>query len=203
MEIKEVWKDIRGYEGLYQVSNLGRVKSLNYKRTGEERILKITKDRNGYYLVNLRKNNKTKMFKVHYLVADNFIPNPYNKPEIDHINTNPSDNRVENLRWATREENCNNELTRTHNSESKKIKNNGIPWRRGKDNPYSKKIVQLSLSGELIRVWDSIREAEREEGFDHRHICKCCKGKQKFHKEYKWMYYEDYIKQGEMNDENI
>ena len=48
-----------------------------------------------------------------------------------------------------------------------------------------------------------IREAEREEGFDHRHICKCCKGKQKFHKEYKWMYYEDYIKQGEMNDENI
>ena len=64
MEIKEVWKDIRGYEGLYQVSNLGRVKSLNYKRTGKERILKITKDRNGYYLVNLRKNNKTKMFKV-------------------------------------------------------------------------------------------------------------------------------------------
>ena len=125
MEIKEVWKDIRGYEGLYQVSNLGRVKSLNYKRTGKERILKITKDRNGYYLVNLRKNNKTKMFKVHYLVADNFIPNPYNKPEIDHINTNPSDNRVENLRWATREENCNNELTRTHNSKSKKIKNNG------------------------------------------------------------------------------
>ena len=143
------------------------------------------------------------MFKVHYLVEDNFIPNPYNTPEIDHINTNPSDNRVENLRWATREENCNNELTRTHNSESKKIKNNGIPGRRGKDNPYSKKVAQLSLSGELIRVWDSIREAEREEGFDHRHICKCCKGKQKFHKEYKWMYYEDYIKQGEMNSENI
>ena len=61
----------------------------------------------------------------------------------------------------------------------------------------------MSLSGELIRVWNSTREAEREEGFDHTHIRKCCIGRQKFHKNYKWMYYEDYIKQGEINDENI
>lgn len=121
MEIKEIWKDIEGYENLYQVSNLGRVKSLNYKRTGKEKILKQSKDSKGYFVLNLRINGVTKLFKVHYLVAKTFIPNPENKLEVDHINTIRTDNRVENLKWVTRKENCNNELTKQHNSDSKKI----------------------------------------------------------------------------------
>ncbi len=204
MEIKEEWKDIEGYEGLYQISNYGRVKSLNYKRTGKERILKPTKDSNGYFTVNLRINGTTKSFKTHRLVAKAFIPNPENKSEVDHINTIRDDNRVENLRWVTREENCNNEITRKHNSDSKKIKNNGVPGRKGKDNPYSKSIVQLTLEYEFVKIWESTREAEREGDFDHSHIMKCCKGKQKFHKGFKWMYYEDYIQlKGEIDNGNI
>lgn len=203
MEIKEIWKDIEGYENLYQVSNLGRVKSLNYKRTGKEKILKQSKDSKGYFVLNLRINGVTKLFKVHYLVAKTFIPNPENKLEVDHINTIRTDNRVENLKWVTRKENCNNELTKQHNSDSKKNNNNGIPGRKRKDNPYSKNIVQLNLEGEFIKIWDSIREAEREEFFDHSKIIRCCKNKQKSHKGFKWMYYEDYIKQGEMDNENI
>ena len=203
MEIKEIWKDIEGYENLYQVSNLGRVKSLNYKRTGKEKILKQSKDSKGYFVLNLRINGITKLFKVHYLVAKTFIPNPENKLEIDHINTIRTDNRVENLKWVTRKENCNNELTKQHNSDSKKNNNNGIPGRKGEDNPYSKIIVQLNLEGEFIKTWESTREAEREGFFDHSKIIRCCKNKQKSHKGFKWMYYEDYIKQGEIDNENI
>ena len=78
---KEIWKDILGYEGLYQVSNFGRVKSTKF---GKERILKLTKDKDGYLIVNLYKNNKSKTLKVHRLVAEVFLPNPYNLPQVNH-----------------------------------------------------------------------------------------------------------------------
>ena len=108
---EEIWKPIKDFEGYYEVSNIGRVRSLNYKRTGKEKILKNIKDYKGYLEVVLTKNGKRKQFKVHRLVAEAFIPNPENKPCIDHINTVKSDNRVENLRWATYKENSNNEKT--------------------------------------------------------------------------------------------
>ena len=92
--IKEIWKDIEGYEGLYQVSNLGRV-----KRNG--RILKPYFGTDKYYYVSLSKDSKVTKFKIHRLVAHAFIPNPENKPTVDHINRNRIDNRVDNLRWAT------------------------------------------------------------------------------------------------------
>ena len=124
----EIWKSIRDYENLYEVSNMGRVRSLdreNIDSTGRKRhfkgtILKQSKDTSNYLIVGLTKNGKTKIFRVHRLVAEAFIPNPDNKPCIDHINTIRDDNRVENLRWVTYKENNNNELTNKKQSFSAK-----------------------------------------------------------------------------------
>jgi hypothetical protein len=98
----EQWKDIKDYEGLYQVSNIGNVKSLNYNRTGKERIVKpgITKGRQRYRHVKLSKNGVCKTFKITRLVAIAFIPNPDNLPTVDHCDRNSLNDSVENLRWA-------------------------------------------------------------------------------------------------------
>lgn len=112
----EEWKDIAGYEGLYQISSLGRVKSLErlrvgtnpyaagYSRCYKERLLKVLTGRNNYLSVNLYNEGVSKTYDIHRLVALTFIPLVENKPEIDHINQNKYDNRLENLRWATRSE---------------------------------------------------------------------------------------------------
>lgn len=122
----EIWKPIAGFENEYAVSNLGRVKSLermvvhrNRTQPKHERILKNYKGRQGYYSVVLCKDNKTYPRLVHRLVAEAFIPNPENKPCVDHIDTNPLNNYVDNLRWVTQKENCNNPISRTNNSRSK------------------------------------------------------------------------------------
>ena len=110
--MSEVWKNIEGYEGLYQVSDLGRVKSLNYRRTGKERVMKPSFDAYGYSVVRLSKGSKNTLYKVHKLVAEAFIENPDNKPRINHINTIRADNRAENLCWTTQKEICNNSITK-------------------------------------------------------------------------------------------
>ena len=114
--MQEIWKDIKGYEGFYQVSNMGRVKNIKGK-IRKSRIIK-----SGYVIIDLNKNCHKKTYYVHRLVAETFIPNTENKPEVDHINTDKTDNRVENLRWATRKDNQNNPLTRKRNSETHKGK---------------------------------------------------------------------------------
>ena len=111
--MKEIWKDIKGYEGLYQVSNLGRVKSLERKVLRSdgtslaisERILKLGKNARGYLSVQLCANGIVKCFRVYRLVAQAFIPNPDNKPQVNHIDGNKQNNRADNLEWATRSEN--------------------------------------------------------------------------------------------------
>ena len=112
--MNEIWKDIEGYKGKYQVSDQGRVKSLNYNHTGYERVLKPRLTADGYLHVGLCKDNKMKNCYIHRLVAEAFIPNPSNKPCLDHINTIKTDNRVDNLRWVTHKENRNNLLTIEH-----------------------------------------------------------------------------------------
>ncbi len=112
MSDKEIWKDIEGYEGYYQVSNLGRVRSLtrevrcgNSIRVFRERIRKPQIMSKGYYQLALLKNGKDKRFLIHRLVAYAFIPNPENKTEVNHINGVKTDNNVENLEWVTSREN--------------------------------------------------------------------------------------------------
>ncbi len=97
----EAWKDITDYENLYQVSMHGRVTSLNYRRTGKKKELKLNKNKNGYLKIGLSKNGKTKWMEVHRLVGIAFIPNPSNLVEINHKNGNPSDNNVDNLEWIS------------------------------------------------------------------------------------------------------
>ena len=99
--MKEIWKDISGYEGLYQVSNLGDVRSLNYRRNGELKLLKQATNKQGYKQISLYKNGKIKTYKVHRLVAIAFIPNPNNLPVVNHKDENPSNNNVNNLEWCT------------------------------------------------------------------------------------------------------
>lgn len=164
--IAEVWKDIQGYEGLYQVSNLGRVKSLR-----RSKIRKLYKDDKGYFRVTLKKKGKSKNFQIHRLVATAFIPNPENKPEVDHINTIRTDNRVQNLRWVTSSENSNNPLTKKHfigknhpmfgkkHSKESKLKMS-INHNRfyGALNPNSKRVRNL----DTFEIFDSIIEASKK-----------------------------------------
>ena len=124
--MKETWKAIKGFEGLYEVSNFGRVKSLEryVENNGglqkrHEKVLKQSYTSRHLSVV-LCKDGKTYPRLVHRLVAIAFIPNPDKKPVVDHIDTNPANNNVNNLRWVTVQENCLNPLTRINNSESKK-----------------------------------------------------------------------------------
>ena len=151
----EIWHDIEGYEGLYQISNKGRVKSLY---NGSERILKPRDNGRGYLRVNLRKENTSKYIRVHRLVARAFIPNPDNLPEINHRDENKKNNCVENLEWCDRVYNVN------YGTRNERI---------------SRKILQYSKSGEFIREWQSAAEVERELNISHSNIIQCCRGNPK------------------------
>lgn len=102
---EELWKPVVGYEGIYEVSNLGSVASLNYKRTGERKILKLSKTKKGYLYLVLRKDGCPKHHRVHRLVAAAFVPNKNGGQHVNHINENKMDNRAENLEWCTNEYN--------------------------------------------------------------------------------------------------
>lgn len=201
----EIWRDIKGFEGLYQVSNLGRVKSLNYKRTGKERVLKGMRLKRGYLGVSLCKDGVLKTFYIHRLVAEAFIPKVEGKEFIDHINADKTDNRVENLRWTTHKENCNNPLTAKRISEALSGENNPFYGRRhtdeakrkmsearkgkfGAENNSSKPIVGINKeTGEEV-VFAAAMEAQRVLGINDGNICECCKGKRKSAGGYYWRY---------------
>ena len=177
----EVWKGIVGYEGYYQVSNHGRVHSLDRfvpRKTGtvqkvHGRILKLTEDKDGYLQVSLWKRNKMKKAKVHRLVGETFIPNPDNLPEINHINEVKDDNRVRNLEWCTRKENIN------HGTRSEQVvKTRGKP------------VMGTCLKTGKETVFKSMREAGRF-GFHPSAIKKVCIGKQEAHKGHSWEFMKE------------
>lgn len=175
----EEWKDIKGYEGIYQVSSKGRIKSLKF---GKERLLKYALQ-DGYQRVKLCKDGKQKLHFIHRLVAEAFIPNTDNKPCIDHINTIRTDNRVENLRWVTSKENCNNPLTIIN------IKNsNTFKGKKGKLNHNSKTTLQFDLDGNFIKKWDSVADIKRELGISVGCVSSCCRGEIKTAYGYLWKY---------------
>lgn len=183
---EEIWKDIKGYEGSYQVSNLGRVKGLRrevFKRgicTLPESIMKQRLSF-GYCRICLTQNGMRGYYFVHRLVADAFIPNPENKPEIDHINTVKNDNRIENLQWATKSENAQNPISVKRKYASRPI---------GNKNPNSKIIKQYSIEGQLIKVYHGLREMARETGYSRFFVNQCCKGKYQKAYGYIWKYAE-------------
>lgn len=181
----EVWKDIPGYEGLYQVSTWGNVRTKD-----DFKLLKLH-DLRGYKSITLSKDKTQKSFRVHRLVAIAFIPNLNSYPVINHKDENPSNNHVENLEWCTYSYN-NNYGTRNARA-SKKMKEN---WRaKGcgdkpdlrKTRYKSKKVAQYDMQGNLIDIYDSIAEAETVTGTCHSSISRATRGLQNYAYGYKWV----------------
>lgn len=184
----EEWKPISGYEDLYQVSNFGRVKSLNYNHTNQEQILKQATNKDGYKVVCLYKDGKGKTFQVHRLVAMAFITNPNNYAEVNHKDECKTNNHISNLEWCDCKYNCNYGTRNERHSKAMSGENNPMLGKLGKDNPNAKQIIQLTLENEVIKIWGSIIDVERKLGYHKSSICKCCKGKLKKTYGYKWCY---------------
>ena len=180
---EETWRDIKGYEGLYQVSNLGRVKSLGRtvpskggsKQYRKERILKQAANRGGYLLVSLCKGcGKQKTHKVHRLVCEAFHKNPKNKPCVNHIDENKANNVASNLEWCTAKENC------KHGTRSARV---------AKAN--SKSVGQYTREGVLVKVWQSTIEVQRQLGFANGAISAVARGERKTAYGYVWEYIDE------------
>lgn len=166
--MKEIWKDIQGYEGLYQVSTLGRV-----KRVTTGRILKGSKDKDGYLMVRLSKNNIKSDKAIHRLVAQAFIPNPENKLEVNHIDENKTNNSLYNLEWMTRKENIN------HGTRNERAsKSNSIP------------IIAINIKNGESQEFYGACECARQLGLYQQHISAVLNGKQKQTKGYTFKYKE-------------
>ena len=189
----ERWLDIAGYEGSYKISDYGRVKSLerfiNPTHHYFEKIIKMQKNKNGYYLFTICKNGTKKQQFVHQLVGKHFVPNPENKPIFNHkkiVTKDFCDNRYTNLVPATYSEN----IQYAYNVGTKKPNINMLGV-RGYLNKLSKKVIQFDTNGDLIKQWDSINDIERETGFLHGNIISCCTGQYKQAYGYIWKYKED------------
>jgi len=165
--MNEKWKDVKGYEGLYQVSNLGRVKTFNYKNHGTEELLALT-DNDGYYTVHICGEKRP---KVHRWVAEAFIPNPNNLPEVNHKDEDGHNNCVDNLEWCTSIYNNN------YGTRNKRIAEK-----------LSRPVLQFTLDGAFVKEWASTRDIERSLGIMHTCISSCCLGKYKQSHGYVWKY---------------
>lgn len=171
--MEEIWKDIAGYEGLYQVSNLGRVKSLDkyipFNGTislRKGKILKQKTNKYGYKCLRLFKNGCGKWLIAHRIVAQAFIPNPNNLPQVNHKDENKSNNLVENLEWCDAKYNM-NYGTRIERTSKKEIN------RPDKSRP----VLQYTLCNEFVAEYKSINEAERQTGINQSNISACCRNK--------------------------
>lgn len=207
----EEWKPVKNYEGYYEVSNLGRVRSLPRTWTGRNqfgaqftinrqggRILKPDyRRKSGTYEVDkhlrvgLSKEGKTKKFFVHRLVAEAFIPNPNNLPIVNHKDENPQNNCCDNLEWCTHKYNSG-----YGTAIERRLKNSDFTERSKKQH---KKFYQYTKDGELVKVWNSRKEAITA-GYTGTAITRCAQGKRKTHKGYIWSFTELTEPQGVSNN---
>lgn len=165
--MSEIWIPVKGYLGLYEVSNFGNVRSLNYGRTKQIKVLKFIEDKDGYLTVGLCKNGKIKFCKVHRLVAEVFLPNWFDDPEVNHRDENKTNNQVNNLEW------CDHKYNVNYGTRTEKC---------------SKPVLQFTKEGEFVREWNSTKEVGRN-GFDQGAVSACCRGTRlKTHKGYIWKY---------------
>lgn len=184
--MEEIWKDIKGYEGWYQVSNFGRIKSLErvfIRKNGtpffvRERILKYAFDHGGYPYVTLIKFKKRHNKAVHRIVAETFIPNPENKPCIDHIDCNPKNPMANNLRWVTVRENVLNPIT-----VQRRMSGNS-PIGKGLN---AKPVMGKSIVGDDVLYFDKVKDVATK-GFDPSAVSACALGKTQKHKGYTWRF---------------
>lgn len=173
---QEVWKPVVWYEELYEISSTGNVKSLRYKKTKNVSILSPYKNKYGYTNVCL-KNRKTKCVRVHRLVSESFIPNPQNKPQVNHKNGIKDDNRVENLEWCTASENQKHAY--------KNWLKRRIYWA---ESYLSKKVMQYSKNWNFIKEWGSLMDIKRELWINQWNISSCCTWKLNHTGWYVWRY---------------
>ena len=178
MKNLEKWKNVKGYEELYEVSNLGKVKRKKHKRLDrnqilQEREVKVIYPKNKRYAyLSLCKNGKVTQKTLHRIIAEAFIPNPHNYPCINHIDGNKQNNNIDNLEWCTYSHN-NKEAYRLQ-LKSTRIK--------------KKKVNQYDLCGNFIKTWDSCKETIKQKYY---HVTDVCKGKRKTAGGYIWKYVEE------------
>ena len=200
----EIWKDVCGYEKIYQVSNYGRIKSMSRKTRESHRygnvfskdmIIKQRKDKNGYLIVTLNKDKKIKTFKSHRLVAIAFIPNPDNKEQVNHKKGIKTNNMVSELEWSTNSENQKHRY--------KVLKNSGVNLGRfGIKNKLSIKIIQYDLNFKYIKKWNCVSDVKRVLGLCPSGIIKVCKKKQSNCGGFIWRYYKYKSKKSQIKSNN-
>lgn len=193
--MKEVWSTIKGFSN-YQVSSLGNVRSKDRlvtwshhgksglsKKTGKllKKIPRKMSENLTYLQVSITENSKQRTVHVHRLVAEAFIPNPYKKPQVNHIDGNGTNNTVTNLEWVTVSENGQH----AYKVLGRKAWHKG---NTGEKTPTSKPILQISKNGEIVKRWSCGLDAVREGGFESSCISRCVKGINKYHKGYRWEY---------------
>ena len=200
----EEWRDIKGYEGYYQISNWGRVKSLKrtvwdsrgcYRKVAE-RILKAGDNGHGYLFVELCKDGKDKAYRINRLVAQAFLPNPDNLPEVNHKDEDKTNNKVENLEWCSKLYNINYGTGRKRSAEkrAKKAGKKTAEKLRGRKQTEehikkrSKPVFSVDKKSGLIMWWQSATEASRQLGISQGNICECCSGKRKSAGGHIWFY---------------
>ena len=157
--MEEIWKEVPGWEGYYEASNLG-----NIRRMKNQRMLKPKTNKGGYLYVGLTRNNKTQWFFVHRLIASAFLPNPGNLPFINHKSEVKTDNSLANLEW------CDTKYNNNYGTRNERISE------RNKATSNKKAVQQCDMDGNVLAVYESQKEAERATGIAQRNISNCCRG---------------------------
>lgn len=186
--MKEVWKDVAGYDGMYKVSNLGNVMSYNLYAHKEPRLLKARKHPLGYRQVVLSKNGKVEQPLIHRLVAEAFIENPNGYEFVNHKDEDKANNKAENLEWCTKSYNATYSLNlHPERAEIYGSFFNGKGY-RGKPFRHKEKVLQYDKNGNFIAEYRSVVEANKITGIKNCAIIACCTGKQKTAFGYIWKF---------------